>query len=329
MKEGDTRDSSNKLSNILKRSKNFLRVSDYFEAILSLNLGACYGGVSTLLFVLLKNYIKTAYLSPEMCFSEAIFINNKDAILKSLSKQKRHCLLSILIREGFICKSSTCRTGFNYCFTEHYLALYFFFLQLSPKVAEKNFDVLKEKVGEIMRKRPNYEDTEAILKACVNLDSNVEVADNSAGKESAVGKKGKKILRKPKSKELKEDQWLRAVKRAFKEKALSYDKKCAEEALSKTNANLIQKSRPEDVNTFKEKADFAADAFMQYFIKEGDAVASINRFAARFSSWMHNGFKPKAEGGGKNALTTDAERQRNKERYENLMKNLGGNNSEY
>ena len=279
--------------------------------------------------LLLQKYAQYVFLPSKRETEFNSFISLPiDSTLKGFSCKSRSRYLYKLDKEGLIVRAHS-RGNISFYITEHYLALYFFFLQLSPKVAEKNFDVLKEKVGEIMRKRPNYEDTEAILKACVNLDSNMEVADNSSSKETAVDKKGKKILRKPKSKELKEDQWLRAVKRAFKEKALSYDKKCAEEALSKTNANLIQKSRPEDVNTFKEKADFAADAFMQYFIKEGDAVASINRFAARFSSWMHNGFKPKAEGGGKNALTTDAERQRNKERYENLMKNLGGNNSEY
>lgn len=310
-------------------SSSFLRFSLAFDAILDIKLPHYY---VLFLYHLLHNYISYFILpsNHNIAFNSFIKIPSNSSVLQRIKRPLRCKIINFLIEQGFIVKASFMQKGkITYYITEHFLATYFFFLQLPPKVAEEKFSILEKGVGEIMRKRPNYEDTEAILKACVNLDSNVEVADNSAGKESAVGKKGKKILRKPKSKELKEDQWLRAVKRAFKEKALSYDKKCAEEALSKTNANLIQKSRPEDVNTFKEKADFAADAFMQYFIKEGDAVASINRFAARFSSWMHNGFKPKAEGGGKNALTTDAERQRNKERYENLMKNLGGNSSEY
>ena len=241
-------------------------------------------------------------------FNEYISVSTDSYFISSIPLKSRSSYLTTLQDKGFLGRG-TSRGRISYYITEHYMALYIFFISQPQKVLEKNFDALKEKVGEIMRKRPNYEDTESILKACVNLDSNVEVADNSSSKETAVdNKKGKKILRKPKSKELKEDQWLKAVKRALKEKALSYDKKCAEEALSKTNASLIQKSRPDDTSTFKEKADFAADAFMQYLIKEGDAIASINRFAARFSSWMHNGFKPKAEGGigGKNAPMTQA-----------------------
>lgn len=261
------------------------------------------------LHYLLHHYIYFLMLQSNQMlpFNSFIPLLSESSTLCIFSRSSRSKYLASLVTGGFIVKAES-RGTITYYITEHYMALYIFFISQPQKVLEQNFNVLKGKVGEIMRKRPNYEDTEAILKACVNLASNVEVADNSAGKESAVDKKGKKILRKPKSKELKEATWLRHVKASFKEKALIHGLTDAGDNLKATNKELVQKHMPDDSKTFKEKADFAADAFMQYLLSVGKKVAGINQFASNFASWMHDGFKAKATGGigGKNAPMTQA-----------------------
>lgn len=268
-------------------------------------------GTLPILHFLLHNYIRQIMLhgNRSLNFGEAISIPSSSPFLKQIEKSIRSRCLHYLVDSGFIFKIET-RGSFLYFITEHYLALYVFFISKSTKVLEDNFFSLKEKVEEIMRKRPNYENTEEILNACIDIEEAEEKEEKSTKRLA---------LKKPKKEELAKQLWIKTVKSSFKTKALIHGRTLSGDMLSKINKGIVLKHLPESQEAFVEKADAAAEAYMLWLVDKETKVAVLNSFASNFASWMIDGYQGKKKAKGKYAVKTAEEDEATLKKNEAFM----------
>lgn len=304
-------------------SKHFLKDSPIMDSILAVDLT-----FKEFLFfkLLLQGYFNYIFLPSkrETKFSSLISLR-VDPVLEQFSCRNRSKYLQRLHQEGLIVKEHT-RGAISFYITEHYLAIYFFFLSISPKVAGENFELLKEKVGEIMRKRPNYQDAEEILNACIERDSAEEAPPRKPLGEESADKKRKLLLKKPKAQEQKESNWINSIKSALKLKSLSYGAEYSTENLSKNSRVALLRAMPEDDKLFKEKAEFAADAFVHWTTDSGRKCISINAFSNKISSWIIDGYSGNKKGKSAGAVwNADREniRKRNEEHRKRKLQEWG------